>query len=254
MAKAIAFIPARSGSKRIPNKNVRELGGHPLIAYTIRAAIESDVFAAVVVSTDSPEYAAIARHYGATVLTRPAKLAADDSPDIEWVRHALAAHPCDVFSILRPTSPFRTKDTIIRAIGEFTRNSACDSIRAVERVRQHPGKMWRLMQGEGGPISPLQGVQTYTDGRRTVPYHSMPTQQLPEVYVQNASLEIAHARAVKDTGTISGMRVYPFRTVGYEGFDLNTEEDWLLAAALVESGRVELPTITIAPYGRENAA
>lgn len=249
---ANAFIPARSGSKRLPNKNVRLLGGHPLIAYTIRAAIESGVFEHVVVSTDSPEYAAIARHYGAEVLTRPKKFAGDTSPDIEWVRHALDAYPADVFAILRPTSPFRSKDTIIRAMGEFSRNGACDSIRAVEKVRQHPGKMW--LYGAEGQMEPLQGPQTYTDGRLTVPYHSMPTQQLPETYVQNASLEIAHARCVRELGTISGVKVYPFRTVGYEGFDLNNEEDWLLAGALVEAGRVTLPELVIAPYGQKDAA
>ena len=88
----VAFIPARSGSKRVPGKNVRPLAGHPLIAYSIAAALDSGIFSAVVVSTDSEEIAEIARHYGADVpFLRPVEFAGDTSPDIEWLEHALTA-------------------------------------------------------------------------------------------------------------------------------------------------------------------
>src|SRR5262245_57387498 len=87
----VALIPARQGSKRVPGKNVRALAGHPVLAYTIAPAIESGVFQSVIVSTDSEEVAAIARHYGAEVpFLRPAALAGDTSPDIEWVEFTLA--------------------------------------------------------------------------------------------------------------------------------------------------------------------
>jgi N-acylneuraminate cytidylyltransferase len=86
----VALIPARSGSKRVPGKNVRTLCGHPVIAYTIAAAVQSRAFSAVIVSTDDPDYAAIARRYGAEVpFLRPVLFAGDVSPDIEWVEHAL---------------------------------------------------------------------------------------------------------------------------------------------------------------------
>ena len=88
--RAVALIPARSGSQRLKHKNIRPLGGHPLIAYTIAAASDSGVFADVVVSTDSETYAVIARHYGADVpFLRPATISGSTSPDIEWVIHAL---------------------------------------------------------------------------------------------------------------------------------------------------------------------
>ena len=88
--KAIALIPARAGSKRVVHKNILRLAGHPLIAYTICAARASGVFDRVVVSTDSEDYAAVARHYGAeTPFIRPPALAGDTSPDIEWVKHSL---------------------------------------------------------------------------------------------------------------------------------------------------------------------
>ena len=119
--RVVALIPARSGSKRVPGKNVRPLAGHPLIAYTIAAATDSGLFDAVVVSTDSPDYARIAEHYGADVPElRPAEIAGDRSPDIEWVAHTLSLlasreRTYDCFSLLRPTSPFRLPETLQRA-------------------------------------------------------------------------------------------------------------------------------------------
>jgi CMP-N-acetylneuraminic acid synthetase len=132
---AVALIPARQGSKRVPGKNIRPLRGHPTIAYTIAPAIESGVFDAVIVSTDSDETAAIARHYGAEVpFLRPAQFASDTSPDIEWIEYTLTelarrGRTWDAFSLLRPTSPFRTADTIRRAWMLFTSQNGADSLR-----------------------------------------------------------------------------------------------------------------------------
>ena len=109
----------------MPGKNVRALGGHPVIAYTIAPALESGVFESVIVSTDSEEIAAIARHYGAEVpFLRPPQFAGDTSPDIEWLEYTLrelkrAGRQWDCFSLLRPTSPFRTAATIRRAWARF---------------------------------------------------------------------------------------------------------------------------------------
>src|SRR3546814_5894378 len=91
-ATCVGFVPARSGSRRVPDKNVRPLAGHPLLAYAIRSAIDSGVFQTVIVATDSAEYAAIARHYGAEVpFLRPPSISGDTSPDIARVRFALDA-------------------------------------------------------------------------------------------------------------------------------------------------------------------
>ena len=153
MPSAVAFIPARLGSKRVPGKNVRRLGGHPMIAYTIGPALESRVFDAVIVSTDSEEIADIARHYGAEVpFLRPAALAGDTSPDIEWLEYTIAelqarGRSYDCFSLLRPTSPFRTAATIRRAWATFTAQQGVDSLRAVELCTQHPGNMW-IVRGQ----------------------------------------------------------------------------------------------------------
>lgn len=238
---AVALIPARSGSKRVIDKNTRKLAGHPVIAYTIAAARASGVFDDVVVSTDSARYASIARHYGARVpCARPVEIAGDLSPDIEWVAHMLdrlaeeGSH-FDCFSILRPTSPFRLPETIQRAWELFKSQTGIDSLRAVEKCKQHPGKMWVLRGTRMTPLLPL----TPPD----LPWHSSQYQALPDVYVQNASLEIAYGRVVMETRTIAGDVIVPFLTQGYEGFDVNYPYDWRLAEELVADGSATLPSV-----------
>jgi CMP-N,N'-diacetyllegionaminic acid synthase len=234
----VALIPARAGSRRCPGKNTRELAGHPLIAYTIAAALESGVFQEVHVCSDDPRAFAIAQDafpYRTSWFRREA--VTDDEPDIQWVRRALESFYFDAFAILRPTSPFRTAATIQRAYNQFKR-SEVHSLRAVERVKQHPGKMWWWDGGAGYPIKPvLDHVDNGT------PWHSMPTQSLPAVYVQNASLEMAWTYVVTSFGTISGKKIAPFFTEGYEGFDINDEDDFATAARLVAEGRVTLPEL-----------
>jgi N-acylneuraminate cytidylyltransferase len=247
MLTAVALIPARWGSKRIPGKNVRLLNGHPMLAYTIAAALESGIFERVIVSTDSEEIAGIARHYGADVpFLRLAQHGSDTSPDIEWLEHALTqlrgqGHTWDCFALLRPTSPFRTAGTIRRAWKTFTSQEGVDSLRAVEKCTQHPGKMWVV---DGDRMSPL--LPSGSDGQ---PWHSTPYQALPPVYVQNASLEIAWTRVVLDGHTIAGDVLVPFLTEGYEGFDINDPFDWMVAERLLTDGVATLPPIAQGPPG-----
>jgi len=243
---AVALIPARAGSKRVRDKNILPLAGHPVMAYTVAAALGSGVFRDVVVSTDSEEYAAIARHYGAEVpFPRPPELAGDVSPDIEWVEYTLrrlreTGRRYDCFSILRPTSPFRLPETIRRAWEAFSAAEGVDSLRAVEKCAQHPGKMWVVRGERMAPLLPLSPADQ--------PWHSSQYQALPEVFVQNASLEIARTRVVFEGRTIAGHVVMPFFTEGHEGFDENRPPDWALAERLVASGEARLPSVPQSPY------
>jgi N-acylneuraminate cytidylyltransferase len=252
---SIALIPARAGSKRVPGKNVRPFHGHPLIAYTIAAAQQSGIFDAVVVSTDSPETAAIATHYGAEVpFLRPPAQAGDLSPDIQWIDHVLRTlgqrgRAYDAFAILRPTSPFRLPETIRAAWDLFCGEPGADSLRAVEKCKQHPGKMWVIRGPRARRMTPLL---PFLLGDQ--PWHSNPTQALPEVYVQNASLEIARTRVVLEGGTIAGETVIPFPTRGHEGFDINQPEDLRLADELLASGQARLPRIDCHAYQIRHAA
>jgi N-acylneuraminate cytidylyltransferase len=218
----------------VPRKNVLKLAGHPLIAYTIAAARESGIFDAVVCSTDSDEIAEVARRYGAEVPgLRPPELATATSPDIAWAEHVMAGRDEELFSILRPTGPFRTAATIRRAQERLLAVDA-DSIRAVERVKQHPGKMWVL---DGELMRPF--VERPDEG---TPWHSLQYASLPEVYVQNSSLEIAWTRVLRDDRSIAGHRVAPFPTEGWEGFSIDYPEDVERAERAVVAGEAELPT------------
>jgi CMP-N,N'-diacetyllegionaminic acid synthase len=244
--RIVALIPARAGSKRVPNKNIRPLAGHPLIAYSIAAARASSIFADVIVSTDSNEYASIAKHYGAEApFLRPSDIAGDRSPDIEWVDFTLRqlrdlGREYDCFSILRPTSPFRLPETIRRAWKAFCAQPDVDSLRAVEKCSQHPGKMWVV---RGNFIFPLLSL-----GPVDQPWHSSQYPSLPEVYVQNASLEIAWSNVVFTKRTIAGDLLMPFFTQDYEGFDVNSEHDWRIATELAKGGHAQLPVIKEKSY------
>ena len=241
----VALIPARHGSKRLPGKNVRVLNGHPAIAYTIAPALESGVFESVIVSTDSEETGEIARHYGAEVpFLRPEALATSTSPDIEWIAFTLERLPeqYDLFAIVRATNPFRGPDVVRRGLQQLLATPEADSIRAVELVKQHPGKMWQLAD-DGRTMQPLLD-QSHLD----VAWHAGQYQALPSVYHQNSALEIAWTRVVTDTGTREGRVLAPFLTEGLEGFNVDDEADWARAEALVAAGAVTLTQIDRAPY------
>jgi len=226
----------------VPGKNVAPLAGHPLLAYAIAGAHESGVFEDVVVSTDSDEIAEVAERYGATVPgLRPAAISNGTSPDIEWVLHVMAGRTEALFSILRPTSPFRTGKTIRRAFDRLVAlGDRADSIRAVEPARQHPGKMWTF---DGDLLEPL-----LPQAEGSTPTHSLQYHSLPTVYVQNSSLEIAWSHVLAaELPTISGVRVAPFFTEGWEGFSVDYPGDLELAEQAVERGEAALPAVALAP-------
>lgn len=235
MHTIVALIPAKGTSLRVPEKNIRPLAGHPLLAYTIGPARETGLFTDVVVSTESPEVADIATRYGAGVVYRPAELAQPHSLDIEWVLDAMEDRVEDAFAILRPTSPFRTVAGIERAWRRLLETSdRADSIRAVERCRQHPAKMWRLDDELLRPV--------LEHSRQGSPAHSVPYQLLPEVWVQNSSLEMAWRHVLDGPRpTISGERIAAFFTEGAEGFSIDYPQDFDLAEWLIARRAVELP-------------
>ncbi|OGF99477.1 acylneuraminate cytidylyltransferase [Candidatus Gottesmanbacteria bacterium RBG_13_37_7] len=247
MATIIALIPARSGSKRIPNKNIKKLCGHPLIAYTIQVALDAKIFSRVIISTDSNKISKIAQYYGAEIpFLRPKEYAIDFSPDIDWINDTLNKlkirnETYDCFSILRPTSPFRTAVTIRTAWNQFISDGKADSLRAVEKCSQHPAKMWKI---NGNRMVPIM----INPDNKTTPWYSSPYQVLPGIYSQNASLEIAWSKLVLEEETISGKEILPFITKGFEGYDINNEKDWIYAEYLIRQNKVTLPEINRAPY------
>lgn len=245
MPSAVALIGARGGSERVPGKNVRRLAGHPLLAYAIETARQSGVFERVVVSTDNEPIAKVARWYGADVpALRPDEYATSTSPDIEWIAWMLPRleEHYDLFAIVRATNPFRGPDVIRRGLEQLLATHEADSIRAVERVKQHPGKMW-VLDELGRLMRPLLD-QSHLD----VAWHAGQYPALPPVYVQNSALEIAWTRVVGATGTREGRVVAPFLTEGFEGLNIDDEDDFVRAEELIASGRAQLPYIEREPY------
>jgi CMP-N,N'-diacetyllegionaminic acid synthase len=238
MPSVVALIPARSGSERVRDKNIRPLAGHPLVAYAIASARESGIFDRVVCSTDNGKIAEVAQRYGADVpFLRPAKFATATSPDIEWITHALDQldDHYDLFAIVRATNPFRGPDVLRRGLEQLLATPEADSIRAVELVKQHPGKMWII---EGKTMRPL-----FDQSHLASAWHAGQYQALPEVYVQNSALEIAWRRVVSQTGTREGRVVAPYLTEGYDGFNIDDEEDWDRARRLLDAGLAALPEV-----------
>jgi CMP-N,N'-diacetyllegionaminic acid synthase len=240
MPSGIALIPARSGSERVKDKNVRPLAGHPLLAYAVASARQAEIFDRVVCSTDSGKIAEVAQRYGADVpFFRPAELATSTSPDIEWIRFTLDRldEHYDLFAIVRATNPFRGPDVLRRGLDQLLATPEADSIRAVERVKQHPGKMWIV---EGKLMRPLLD-QSHLE----IAWHAGQYQALPEIYVQNSALEIAWTRVVSQTGTREGRVVAPFFTRDHEGFNIDDEDDWERARRLLDADEVGLPDVTL---------
>ena len=154
--KVLGVITARGGSKGIPGKNLKLLGGKPLIAYSIDAAQRSGVFDRLVLSTDDPSIADIGRAFGCEVpFMRPAELALDSTPHLPVMIHAVAwlrdreGYRCDAVMILQPTSPFRTPDDISNAV-RLLESSGADSVVGVSAVPPHFNPMRILAADDGG--------------------------------------------------------------------------------------------------------
>lgn len=230
----IAFIPARSGSKRVKNKNIIKIGGHPLIAYTVRYAKKVKSFDKVFCITDSKKYLNLAKKYGADdFILRPKNISGEKSSDIDWIKWAI--NTCkkkniklNNFAILRPTNPFRSKNFIERGIKAF-KNKSVDSVRGIEKTKIHPGKIWKL---KNNIITPI--LTKYLKG---TPWHSCQYAALPTYYSQNASLEICRVSVIKKYGQFSGKKIFGLVSKGYDGFDINYMSDIIEAKEIIRKNK-----------------
>jgi len=193
----LALITARAGSKGLPGKNIIPLCGKPLIAYSIKAALEAKLVDRVVVSTDGEEIAKAAIAHGAEVpFMRPAELSADTSPHIDAVRHALETLAAEDppyrpkwVALLQPTSPFSTSADIDAAVTLALR-PGCRSVISVRKAQQHPFKMF-CADGEGA-LETL--VISNTAFPKNVEY--LRRQDLPEAYQENGAIYLHRAEDI----------------------------------------------------------
>jgi CMP-N,N'-diacetyllegionaminic acid synthase len=222
--KILCLIPARSGSKGIPNKNIRDLSGKPLIAWSIEQAKNSKHSMRIIVTTDSEEYASIARNFGAeTPFLRPIDISQDLSTDLEFIEHALEElknenYVPDFIVQLRPTYPTRKVEILDETIDLFIKErNKYDSLRTVIPFDKSPYKMYRIEDNELEPL--FREVDDIKE-----PYNQC-RQNLPNTYLHNGYIDILNTDIV-NKGSISGERIYPYLMTGDEYHDIDYEDDF----------------------------
>ncbi len=221
--KILAVIPARSGSKSVKNKNIREINGIPMLAYSIIHAKESKLINRIILDTDSEEYAEIGRNYGAqTPYIRPAEYATDTATDLQVFKHCLTwlkeneDYVPDIVVQLRPTCPLRNPKDIDNMIEMLISDETADSVRSMAPAREIAYKMWR--KAGDGSIEPL-----LTDIPEA---YNKPRQELPTIYYQNACIDVTRPATIIDKNSMTGSRI-----LGYEmkeNYDIDTEQELIL--------------------------
>lgn len=227
--RTLALVPARGGSKGVPRKNLRPVGGRPLIVWTIECALTSAGVDRVVVSTDDEEIAAVARGAGAeTPFLRPTELAADETPDLPVFRHALAelvagGYRPELVVWLRPTAPLRTAADV-EAVLALLSETGADAVRSVTEAEHHPYWVRRL---EGTRLLPLlEGIDEAAYPRR---------QLLPPAYRLNGAVDAVRVDAVRPgarvlfEGDVRGYVMPRERSI-----DIDSELDLAVADLLLE--------------------
>ena len=221
----IAVIPARGGSKRAAGKNRRSLAGTPLVALAVNVALEAGLESAVIVSTDSPEIAEIAEGAGARVILRPAELATDTASTEGVLLHVLdmlaaeGAAPQWVMT-LPPTSPFRKASTVAAFVAEARRRP--DDQDCLMSVTEDRGYYWRMSDNDGAI------VRLFADAPRR-------QQDRVPLYEENSAIYLTKCAALRETGSILGNRVRGLPINRIEAFDINTEIDFRIAAAMADA-------------------
>ncbi len=229
----LGVILARGGSRRLPGKNLREFSGRPLIAWVIEAALQSEVFDRVLVSTDCPSIAREARAWGAwTPFLRPAELASDQATSLDALVHAVrwvveqqpASTPLQLVGLMQPTSPFLTATHVREAVELFEQRSFV-SLSSMCPVHERPEWMFRRNEsGQAVPVDP-QGV-------------TLPSHELPPLYRENGALYLLHPELI-----LKHHRLYDFESHGayvmsvVDSIDIDDASDWEIATAVMSARR-----------------
>lgn len=224
----LGIIPARGGSKTIPRKNIKLLGNHPLIAYTIVPALKSKYLTKVIVSTEDPEIQDIARKYGADVpFSRPAYLATDDALAVPTIQHAVKEMEridqvkYDIIVMLQPTCPFTTANDIDSCIQKLIQTSA-DSVITVKDVgANHPMRMKKIVDDV---------LIDYMEEE----VENMPRQNLPPVYIRSGDIYVVKRDVLMGENSFKGDISRSYAIPNDRTINIDSENDWLLAEALVK--------------------
>ncbi len=223
--RTLGIIPARGGSKGVKRKNLRLIAGRPLIHYTIDAARQSRALTHVVTTTDDAEIAAVAEAAGSAVLMRPAALAADDTPMLPVVQHALSAlEPklgrFDAVVVLQPTTLLRTSEDIDAAV-ELLETTRADSVISVYQVGDyHPSRMYQLVENRLVAFQPEPPARI--------------RQGLPPLYHRNGAIYACRRDLIDEGGTLIGPDARPYLMPRERSVNIDDEFDLLTAELLVQ--------------------
>ncbi len=228
----VAIIPARAGSKRIPNKNIRLLAGKPLIAYTIEAALRSKLLDRVIVSTDSLEIAEIAKRYGAEVpFLRPKELATDTCPTAPVIVHAIKYleqqenYPVYAFIILQPVCPLRKSEHIDEAIKKLIKTKA-DSVIGLKRA-EPPWWLFKINKDKVDLFLKDDKINFYTR-----------SQDFPPVYLINGALHLSKRDYLMKTGKPFNLDNCSYVIMDNESsIDIDTIQDFMLTEQILKLKR-----------------
>lgn len=221
----LCVIPARGGSKRVPRKNIRLLGGRPLIAYTIDAALQSGVFESVVVSTEDDEIAKVSVHLGAQVPFRRSAVMADDETPVSVViidaLHHLDPDASRFSSVaqMMPNCPFRTAEDVRASLAHFEATCACLQISVAPFGWANP--WWALRQNETGDLKPLFPEALISR-----------SQDLPELFAPTGAIWWARPDVLRAHGSFHAPERKCYSLSWLSGFDIDTEEDLRIADRL----------------------
>ena len=217
----LGIVPARGGSKGIARKNIRLLGGKPLLAYTAAAARQSRSLSRVLLSTDDSAIAEIGKACGFEVpFLRPTELAQDATPMIDVILHAIRwvesqGQHYDAVCLLQPTSPLRTAQTIDRCVASLWQRNV-DTVISVRPVPTEYNPNWVFFEGADGLLQPSIGDREIVPSR----------QLLPPAYHRDGSVFAARTETILNCGSLYGAKVLGIVSPEEEAFDLDTEEQW----------------------------
>jgi N-acylneuraminate cytidylyltransferase len=219
----ISIIPARSGSKGVPGKNLRSLGDVPLITWSITCSKKSNKIDRTIVSTNSVEYAEISKNWGADVpFLRPDDISQDNSTDLDFVLHALnflkdnGGIP-DLLVHLRPTTPFRDPLVVDKAIEFAIKNyENITALRSVHEMSESAYKSFEI--GQNGIL------MTAFARKEDLDQSNMNRQTFPLTYTANGYVDVLLPRHILETGELHGSKVKPFLT--NNTLEVDTEEDF----------------------------
>jgi CMP-N-acetylneuraminic acid synthetase len=226
--KILGIIPARGGSKGIPGKNIKLLGGKPLLEYTVEAAKASKLLSRVILSSDDKEIIAVAEQLQLEVpFIRPSELAQDNTPSIEVVKQALKffeenGEKFDAVCLLQVTTPFRKHELIDRAIGKFIKGNF-DTLISVREVPEEYNPHWVFEEKEG--LLRVSTGENEIISRR---------QELPKAYHRDGAIYITRTSVILQNNSLFGKNIGFLDTTGSPYVNIDEPADWELAEELLK--------------------